>query len=176
MVLCVLIPTRSSGSSEISDTPRDSRWSRHGALCGVNPTIWGDRKFETIESALRDCAESIRKSESIADSWTVLHDRLSWTAVLISKTLHFLCLSLGVDRDPPVPIDGAVIRHRVWPAFRDAIPFHERPENWEGNTFAAYSRYIARSCRGRTKGIGGPPRWSRTISLEFQPDWNRFCS
>src|SRR5579862_8060509 len=50
--------------------------------------IWEGRKLETIEGALRDCAHSIRSSESITGSWDMLRDQLSWTAVLISKTLH----------------------------------------------------------------------------------------
>ena len=147
-----------------------------GTMWRQPDAIWGDRKLETIEAVLRDCAESIRKSESIENSWTVPHDQLSWTAVLISKTLHFLCLSLGVDRDPPVPIDGAVIRQRVWPAFRDPIPFRERPENWEGNTFAAYSRYMSAILAWANQRHWSTAEVERMISLEFQPDWNRFCS
>jgi hypothetical protein len=101
-----------------------------GTMWRQPDAVWGGHKLETIESILHDCAESIRKSESIENSWAMLRDRLWWTSVLISKVLHFLSLALGFDHDPPVPIDGAVIRQRVWPAFRDSIPFGERPKNW----------------------------------------------
>jgi len=50
--------------------------------------------------------------------------------------------SLGVHQNPPVAIDNAIIRKRVWPAFIANIPFNQRPGNWEGNTFLAYSRYM----------------------------------
>lgn len=137
--------------------------------------IWGARKLETIEAMLRDCAESIRKSESIADSWKMLNDQLRWTSVLMSKTLHFVCLSLGFDDDPPVPIDGAVIRQRVWPSFRNSIPFRERPADWGGDSFEAYSRYMSAILMWADQRHWSTAEVERTISLEFNSEWNKFC-
>lgn len=82
-------------------------------------SIWGGRALSTIEETLHSCTESIQDSNSVSDSWSILRSQLQWSSVLMSKTLHFLCLSLGIDDEPPVPIDGAVIRQRVWPAFRE---------------------------------------------------------
>jgi len=138
--------------------------------------IWGERKLETIEKMLRSCAESIRKSGSIAESWKALREELWWTSTLISKTLHFMCLSLGFDRDPAVPIDGAVIRQRVWPAFRELIPARERPANWEGDAFEAYSRYMSAILVWANQRHWSTAEVERTIALEFQPNWNKFCS
>jgi hypothetical protein len=108
--------------------------------------IWGTRHLGAIEQVLHDCAQHIMGSQSIEDSWRVLtgigHGQLGWTAVITSKTLHFLCRSLGFQHDPPVAIDGAVIRQRVWPVFRDSIPMAHRPRSWGGNSFEAYSRYM----------------------------------
>ncbi|SRR5713226_8308609 len=147
-----------------------------GTMWRKPDAVWGDRKLETIEDVLRDCAESIRKTESIADSWAVLYGQMLWTSVLISKTLHFLCLSLGFDRDPPVPIDGAVVRQRVWPAFRDSIPFAERPRNWEGDGFEPYSRYMSAILAWANQRHWSTAEMERTLCLEFEEKWNKLCS
>jgi len=147
-----------------------------GTMWRQPDAIWGERKLETIEKMLRSCAESIRKSGSIAESWKALREELWWTSTLISKTLHFMCLSLGFDRDPAVPIDGAVIRQRVWPAFRELIPARERPANWEGDAFEAYSRYMSAILVWANQRHWSTAEVERTIALEFQPNWNKFCS
>ena len=63
---------------------------------------------------------------------------------MASKTLYFLCRGLfGLGyQDPPVPIDGAVIRGYVWPGFRIGIPPAQRPQDWSGDSFVAYCRYM----------------------------------
>ncbi len=108
--------------------------------------IWGQRRLEVIDQTLSNCAQSIRESRSIADAWTMLtgsgNEQLGWTAVISSKTLHFLCRSLEFVQNPPAAIDGAVIRTKVWPVFLGSIPVSQRPRNWEGNTFEAYCRYM----------------------------------
>jgi hypothetical protein len=120
-----------------------------GGMGRRSKDIYGERKRESIEQidrTLRCCAQSIQTSQSITDSWRMLtgseDGQLGWSAVMTSKTLHFLCRSLGFQQDPPVAIDGSVIRQRVWPAFRNSIPLGQRPGNWEGNTFEAYGRYM----------------------------------
>lgn len=108
--------------------------------------VWGPRKIESVEQALHRCADSIMVTQSLEHSWLTLtgvgEGQMSWTAVMTSKTLHFLCRSLGFEINPPAAIDGAVMRTIVWNAFKNAIPFGQRPMNWQGNTFAAYSRYM----------------------------------
>jgi hypothetical protein len=66
---------------------------------------------------------------------------------MVERDLHFLCRALGIRQDPPVPIDGAVIRQRVWPAFKNAfkkggLRRDMYPNNWNGNEFHAYCRYM----------------------------------
>jgi hypothetical protein len=111
--------------------------------------IYGQRGAETIqliEQALQDSANSILVSHSIAASWNRLSgledEQLGWSAVMTSKTLHFLCRSLGFEQNPPVVIDRGRIRSKLWPAFCNSIPFAKRPEDWEGNSFEAYCRYM----------------------------------
>ncbi len=120
-----------------------------GGMGRRSSDIYRDRShefIERIERTLRDCAHSIKTSESIAESWEALTGwsgvQLGWSAVMASKALHFLCRSLGFEEDPPAAIDNKVMRERVWPVFRDSIPPSERPGDWEGNTFEAYSRYM----------------------------------
>lgn len=121
-----------------------------GGMGRRSKSIYGERTRDTIEQidrTLRWCAENIRESQSIADSWKSLtspgEGEFGWSAVMTSKTLHFLCRSLGFAHDPPVAIDGTVIRQRVWPAFRNALPTNQRPGDWEGNSFDAYRGYMS---------------------------------
>jgi hypothetical protein len=104
------------------------------------------RPLPAIHQALGQCAESIRQSCSIHNAWSILTGgattQLGWSAVLASKTLSFLARGLGFQQQPPVAIDGAVIRDRVWPAFISNIPPSQRPHDWEGNSFGAYLRYM----------------------------------
>jgi hypothetical protein len=97
-----------------------------------------------IHNTIDQCAQSIRATESIQQSWDLLVSGLHWTSVMTSKTLYFLCRAIfGANyQDPPVPIDGAVIRRYVWPGFRISIPPTQRPQDWEGDSFAAYCRYM----------------------------------
>jgi hypothetical protein len=111
---------------------------------------YGVPKPETIahiEDILRQCSENIGNAGSVARSWEMLAGRkagqLSWSSVMASKTLHFCCRSLGFEENPPVPIDRERIRKKLWPTFRDSIPFGERPSDWEGDSFEAYSRYMS---------------------------------
>jgi hypothetical protein len=63
----------------------------------------------------------------------------------LEKCHHFkglALLALGIEQDPPVPIDGGVILTYVWPGFRVGIPPGQRPRGWDGDSFEAYSRYM----------------------------------
>lgn len=70
-----------------------------------------------IRDSLKRCQELICAENSIRGAWCELTGNLGWTAVMTSKTLHFLCRSLGYTANPPVPIDNKVILRRVWPVF-----------------------------------------------------------
>ncbi len=119
---------------------RLGRTARYIYADGSPPTI------QHIEETLRVCVESIRKTQSVAESWEKLTDwavcKLGWSAVMTSKTLHFLCRSLGFEQNPPVAVDGEWIRNHVWPAFRKRIPHDQLPGDWKDNTFDAYCRYM----------------------------------
>jgi len=108
--------------------------------------VWGSRRIESIEQALLNCSCNIRQTQSVEHAWLTLtglgEGQMGWTAVMTSKTLHFLCRSLGFVQNPPAAIDGAVMRNVVWRVFGNSIPFGERPVNWQGNTFPAYCRYM----------------------------------
>jgi len=109
-------------------------------------TIWGNRPLATIYGVLQNCAANIQNTQSINGAWAMLtgnqNGQMGWSAVISSKTLHFLCRSLGFQQDPPVAIDNVVIRNHVWPVFLQAIPPAQRPMNWQGNTLNAYLRYM----------------------------------
>ncbi len=102
--------------------------------------------IERIERTLGACVKSIQESHSIELSWHVLtgteEQQLGWSAVMASKAFHFLCRSLGYNHNPPVPIDGAVIRERLWPLFRYSMSSGHHLGNWEGDQFDAYCRYM----------------------------------
>ena len=84
-----------------------------------------------------------------------------------------MCLSLGFDHDPPVPIDGKVIRGRVWPLFIRAVPASERPADWTGDTFEAYGRYMTAILTWADQRGWSTPDVERTICVEVEPDWER---
>ena len=130
-----------------------------GGMSRTIPYIYGRHPLQHIHEALDQCAQSISRTDSIQESWDLLTQRLQWTNVITSKALHLLCRALGVDQDPPVPIDRAVILNYVWPGFRIGIPPAQRPADWEGSTFAAYCRYMTAIL---TWGQMKQPPWTTT--------------
>ena len=116
-----------------------------GSMWRTSQYIYGEVKperIEQIERTLHNCAKSIEETKSIAPSWEILTGQLYWSAVITSKTLHFLCRSLGFTQNPPVALDGKLIRQKAWPLFVNTVTGNQRPDNWEGNSFEAYSRYM----------------------------------
>ncbi len=105
-----------SSPYEIIKQFRDGRYTQAlalvvswGGMARTSQYIYGNSKRETIErieQTLLNCAESIKGSRSIKDSWRVLtggeDGQLGWSAVMTSKALHFLCRSLGFEQNPPV--------------------------------------------------------------------------
>jgi hypothetical protein len=98
--------------------------------------------LQQIHDAFVQCVQSIHQTGSIQQSWGLLITGLQWSPVITSKTLHFLCRALGHIQNPPVPIDNAVILNKVWPRFKNGIPHNQQPQDWKGNSFAAYCRYM----------------------------------
>jgi hypothetical protein len=82
------------------------------------------------------------ETKSIDRCWEILTRQLGWSGVITSKTLHFLCRALEFTQNPPVPVDGRLIREKAWPRFLNAVPLSQRPDNWEGDSFQAYGRYM----------------------------------
>jgi hypothetical protein len=109
-------------------------------------SIYGARSLHDIQDALRRAANSIQQTNGVQSAWDTLTGhapgQLGWSAVMVSKSLHFPSRALGYDKDPPVPRDNAVMVECVWRAFIRPIPPNQRPRNWSGNTFAAYSRFM----------------------------------
>jgi hypothetical protein len=130
-----------------------------GGMARTIPYIYRQHSLQKIHDALEQCAQSISRTDSIHESWDLLTQGLQWTNVITSKTLHFLCRALGFNQDPPVPIDRGVILEYVWPGFRIGIPPEHRPLDWEGNTFAAYCRYMTAIV---TWGQMKQPPWTTT--------------
>ncbi len=113
-----------------------------GSMWRTAKSIYGGNALQDIYESLHESAGSITHTESIENAWAILIERLSWSAVITSKVLHFLCRSLGFQDDPPVAIDNAVILQKVWPAFKNNIPFGQRPRSWRGDGIDAYFRYM----------------------------------
>ena len=135
----------------IAEFQRDGIYLPALALTVCWGAMWRQQKriydcgLDEIQNALAQCAGSIVATNSIEQSWRLLtgNGRVNrgWTSVMASKALHFLCRALGYEQKPPVPIDGKVIRERVWPCFSQPIP-EPRPGDWNGNDFDAYRRYM----------------------------------
>jgi len=139
---------------EIITQFRNKRWGL--AVCMVitwggiwrTPSVFWKPGWASIEEILSACADEIRTSKSIEKAWSMLtggaDEQLGWTDVMASKSLHFLCRSVGFERNPPVPIDGKIIVGRVWKEFRNHAG-KESPMPWRqgGYPFDAYKRYMS---------------------------------
>ena len=117
-----------------------------GVMRGQAP-IYGDCELPTIDGALRQCAQSIQETDQLQDAWLILTGEqpkfLAWSAVIASKTLHFLSRSLvPQDPTPPVPRDGAVSLGYACMGWVAQVAPAQRPQSWHGNTFDAYNRYM----------------------------------
>ena len=115
-----------------------------GGMARTSPHIYGRHSRQQIRTALAKCRNSIERTSRIDHAWHTLTVDLDWSAVISSKTLHFLCRSIGCDTNPPVAIDNAVILRRVWPAFKQRLPEDLSSElgGWSGKSFDGYRRYM----------------------------------
>ena len=149
-----------------------------GAMWRTKNYIYRDHGFERVYHGLDCCARSIGQTRSIHQSWELLTGDppgLQWSGVMTSKVLHFLCRALGFRQDPPVPIDGAVIRKQVWPVFRNAITEGGQrremyPDNWEGNGFSAYCRYMTAIITWAEVKAWTTTEVETTIFAKYSPD------
>lgn len=136
-------------------------------------TVYGTRRLEAIEEALQRSAASIQQTSSIADAWTLLTgpgpEQLGWSAVLASKTLHFLCRALGFVDNPPVAIDGLVIRDTVWPRWRGIVPPTVVLRDWRGDSFSDYARYMTAILVWAERRRWTTPQLEATIFAEYRP-------
>jgi len=114
-----------------------------GMMWRQSKSIYGKRSLDDIHRAIKSCSISIQRSKKINRSWIILTEDIGWSAVIASKTLHFLCRSLGFNSNPPVPVDNAIVRKKIWPDFVETLPRVNRPKNWQGNSLNAYLRYMS---------------------------------
>ncbi|MCX6030777.1 MAG: hypothetical protein NT169_15960 [Chloroflexi bacterium] len=108
-------------------------------------------EYEEIQEVLLESQELIAGDASVENAWKLLRARLSWTDVMISKSLHFMARSLGFEANPPVPIDNKVILNQIWPAFKNKVKMESRtqgdtfiPGEWRDSSYSwdAYNRYM----------------------------------
>lgn len=117
------------------------------------------RGTEAITSGVSDARQALIDASNgntdAQDAWEALTGPADqsprWTHVMTSKTLHFLCRSLGID-DPPLPIDNAAAIEGARRRFtsdvqqaRDAENhLHPAPGSWNTDThdWEPFSRYM----------------------------------
>lgn len=108
--------------------------------------IYGGRSLQLISQRIASARASIQNTNTLDTAWRLFTDPypagLGWSQVISSKTLHFLCRSMGIVNDPPVAIDNAVILKVVWPAWRALHPAAVNLGDWKGPSLAAYLRYM----------------------------------
>ncbi len=113
-----------------------------GTMARTNRFIYR-KDLETIRDALKSCKEDIKKTGSIEKSWHLLSSELEWSPVIISKTLHFLCRSLGFEVNPPVPLDNGIMVQKVWPRLFEGVR-QTRNFRWltPDDSWIGYCRYM----------------------------------
>lgn len=131
-----------------------------GAMARTRPHSHANSLSE-LQALLLECQQQITKSERIEDAWKLLRERLSWSDVMISKSLHFIARSLEFEANPPVPLDNEVILDRIWPIFRNAIVGCRTsadppiPAGWRDSYYSwgGFNRYMTViNCWARSRG------------------------
>jgi hypothetical protein len=147
-----------------------------GGMWRTKQRIYAGHDLDYIHRTLEQCAQSISGTSSIRQAWQLLTGEppgLKWSSVMTSKTLHFLSRALDFTQRPPVPVDGEVVRQGVWPKFRDGVPADRRPQNWNGDTFEAYGRYMTAIIAWAEKKNWTTTETEATIFAEYQGSINR---
>jgi hypothetical protein len=143
-----------SSPQQIIDQFKNERYTQALAMVVSWGTMWRTAKsiyrehpLNSIEHTLKACAESIRSSNTIEEAWNELtglgKGQLRWSSVMTSKTLHFLCRSLGFETNPPVAIDRLIIVDQLWPEMLKHSP-ELASSSWmqHDHPFGAYNRYM----------------------------------
>lgn len=124
------------------------------ALVIVWGTMWrGNRRIyaagnRQIDAVLRRCDQSIQNNQTAQQAWNFLTSKrpngLGWSEVLTSKVLHFMARVRGFQK-VPVPLDNAIIRNKIWPAWESELKKngHPVPGAWKGNSYQAFNRYMS---------------------------------
>ena len=104
-------------------------------------------RFTKILVGLNKAWQSLVTGRPLEEIWSQLRSDLDWSAVMISKCLHFMARSAGW-RDPvPTPIDYSMVRRWLWPAFKNAVGSHAmewpRPGGVNGDSWEPYNRYMS---------------------------------
>jgi hypothetical protein len=73
-----------------------------------------------IETALDQAYDMLKNEKEFEKIWNRLSE-LKWSNVMTSKCLHFMARAAGVQGVIPVPIDNAMSRQWLWPAFKSAV-------------------------------------------------------
>jgi len=111
-----------------------------GTMWRQNPRIYTTDLLR-IYQVLENCNSSLHDEKNIDEAWKNIESSLSWSPVITSKTLHFMCRALGFDKDPPVAIDNKIILKRVWPALTRSVKASAKPSSW-ANGLSGYKRYM----------------------------------
>jgi len=125
-----------------------------GTMSKSHIKIYGVRYGETvsaerlgqIDTVLTRAYESLRNKDALERIWSDLRSELGWSAVMISKCLHFLARAAECGENVPVPIDNAMSRNWFWPRVKQAAK--KAGINWphpggiRGNEWEDYNRYL----------------------------------
>lgn len=103
-------------------------------------------RLDQIEAALTSTFKMFIDEDPLQQIWNHLR-ALGWSKVMISKCLHFQARSAGLTGDVPVPVDGAMCVHWLWPQFKNEVNasgfIWPRPAGINRNDFESYNRYLS---------------------------------
>jgi hypothetical protein len=115
----------------------------YGVGYGEDP---GLDQLHTIEKALGNAQADLERGAPLEGVWNTLRRELGWSAVMISKCLHFMARAAGREDPLPVPVDNAMVRRWLWPSFKKSAVGHgfswPRPGGLAGDDWEVYNRYL----------------------------------
>jgi hypothetical protein len=112
-----------------------------GGLARHKPTLLA-RGRPAVRRAVERAARLLAEHERVRPAWEAF-DPLGWSMVARSKTLHFLARGLGIETNPPVPIDNAAMVSTLYPEFLEACrTLGDRPTSWRSGDWNAYQSYM----------------------------------
>jgi hypothetical protein len=115
----------------------------YGAPFGQRPQ---EDRFETIQNTIGLAFDALQERHSLEGIWGTLRDELDWSAVMLSKCLHFLARGAAWNDPVPVPIDNAMVRNWLWPEFKRIVRSRglnwPRPAGIQGDSWESYNRYM----------------------------------